>query len=48
MIDLILFVFFLAVFYGAFWCGSKYGTLKKMWGALWAMVGMDHSDDDKS
>lgn len=38
MIDLILFCFVLGVFYGGFWCGKKYGTLKAMFKALAEMV----------
>jgi hypothetical protein len=28
MVDLILFVFVIAVFYAGFWCGAKFGTIK--------------------
>lgn len=30
MIDLILACFVVGVFYGGFWCGAKYGSLKAM------------------
>lgn len=30
MIDLILATFVVGVFYGGFWAGAKYGTLKTM------------------
>lgn len=30
MIDLILFVFVLTVFYAGFWCGKTYGSIKAM------------------
>lgn len=38
MIDIILFIFCCALFYGAFWCGNKYGTLVRMWDALVAKI----------
>lgn len=33
MIDLILACFVAGVFYGGFWCGAKYGSLKSMFNA---------------
>lgn len=30
MIDIILFLFTLALFFFGFWCGSKYGSLSKL------------------
>jgi hypothetical protein len=31
MVDVILFSFAVGVFYGGFYCGAKFGTLKVMW-----------------
>jgi hypothetical protein len=38
MIDFILFSFVAGVFYGGFWSGSKWGTLKAMASACKATV----------
>jgi hypothetical protein len=34
MIDIILFLFTLALFFAGFWCGAKYGTLTKLGEAI--------------
>lgn len=34
MIDLILLLFVIGVFYGGFWCGSKYNTILEMFRAI--------------
>lgn len=36
MIDLILFLFSVFLFFGGFWCGSKYVTLRNMRNSVFA------------
>ncbi len=38
MIDFILAIFVVAVFYAGFWCGNRFGTIKMMAKEAWAKI----------